>query len=149
LVRQDEGEFKMTAADVANAGLDEKAVIDYATRTLFEGDTVKVNIPHRIYQVYGRPLTLEGADGSHAMVATFDLMGRLYPIEAKVPPGGNEFGLACGKHWCSSAASRTARRRKSVPFAKPVAAWQIPLLAQGWTIDAVKHRDECRLARRF
>jgi hypothetical protein len=93
LVRHDKGEFKMTAADVANAGLNEKAVIDYATRTLSEGDTVKVNIPHRIYQVYGRQATLEGADGSRAMVATFDLMGRLYQIEAKVPPGGNEFEL--------------------------------------------------------
>jgi hypothetical protein len=92
-VRQDNGEFKMTVADVANAGLDEKAVIDYAIKTLSEGGTVKVNIPHRIYQVYGRQLTLEGADGSRAMVAMFDFMGRLYQIEAKVPPGGKEFEL--------------------------------------------------------
>ena len=92
-VRRDNGEFKMTVADVANAGLDEKAVIDYAIKTLSEGGTVKVNIPHRIYQVYGRQLTLEGADGSRAMVAMFDFMGRLYQIEAKVPPGGNEFEL--------------------------------------------------------
>jgi hypothetical protein len=92
-VRHDKGEFKMTVSDVSNAGLDEKAVIDYAIKTLSEGGTVKVNIPHRIYQVYGRQLTLEGADGSRAMVAMFDFMGRLYQIEAKVPPGGNEFEL--------------------------------------------------------
>jgi hypothetical protein len=82
-VRQDKGEFKMTVADVANAGLDEKAVIDYAIKTLSEGATVKVNIPHRIYQVYGRQLTVEGADGSRSMVAMFDMLGRLFQIEAK------------------------------------------------------------------
>jgi len=92
-VRQDNREFKMTVADVANAGLDEKAVIDYAIKTLSQGGTVKVNIPHRIYQVYGRQLTVEGADGSRSMVAIFDLKGRLFQIEAKVPPGGNEFEL--------------------------------------------------------
>jgi hypothetical protein len=91
--RQDKGQFKMTVADLANAGLDEKAVIDHAVKTLSKGATVKVNIPARIYQVYGRQLTVEGADGSRSMVAIFDIMGRLYQIEAKAPPGGNEFEL--------------------------------------------------------
>jgi hypothetical protein len=91
--RQDKGQFKMTVADLANTGLDEKAVIDHAVKTLSQGATVKVNIPARIYQVYGRQLTVEGADGSRSMVAIFDIMGRLYQIEAKAPPGGNEFEL--------------------------------------------------------
>jgi len=91
--RQDKGEFKMTVADLANTGLDEKAVIDHAIKTLSQGATVKVNVPARIYQVYGRQLTVEGADGSRSMVAMFDIMGRLYQIEAKGLPGGNEFEL--------------------------------------------------------
>ncbi len=91
--RQDNGQFKMTVAELANTGLDEKAVIDHAIKTLSQGATVKVNIPARIYQVYGRQLTLEGADGSRSMIAIFDIMGRLYQIEAKAPPGGNEFEL--------------------------------------------------------
>jgi hypothetical protein len=91
--RQDKGQFKMTVADLANSGLDEKAVIDHAVKTLSQGATVKVNIPARIYQVYGRQLTVEGADGSRSMVAIFDIMGRLYQIEAKAPAGGNEFEL--------------------------------------------------------
>jgi hypothetical protein len=92
-VRQDKGEFKMTIADLANTGLDEKAIIDHAIKALSQGATVKVNVPARIYQVYGRQLTVEGADGSRSMVALFDFMGRLFRIEAKVPPGGNEFEL--------------------------------------------------------
>jgi hypothetical protein len=91
--RQDKSWFKMTVADLANAGLDEKAVIDHAIKTLSQGATVRVNVPARIYQVYGRQLTIEGADGSRSMVAMFDIMGRLYQIEAKGVPGGNEFEL--------------------------------------------------------
>jgi hypothetical protein len=92
-VRQDKGQFKMTVADLANTGLDEKAIIDHAIKTLSQGATVKVNVPARIYQVYGRQLTIEGTDGSRSMVAMFDFMGRLYQIEAKALPGGNEFEL--------------------------------------------------------
>ncbi len=90
---QDKSQFKMTVADLANTGLDEKAVIDHAIETLSQGARVRVNIPARIYQVYGRQLTVEGADGSRSMVAMFDIMGRLYQIEAKGLPGGNEFEL--------------------------------------------------------
>jgi hypothetical protein len=91
--RQDKSQFKMTVADLANTGLDEKAVIDHAIKTLSHGATVRVNVPARIYQVYGRQLTVEGADGSRSMVAIFDIMGRLYQIEAKGLPSVNEFEL--------------------------------------------------------
>ena len=91
--RQDKSQFRMTVADLANTGLDEKAVIDHAIKMLSQGATVRVNVPARIYQVYGRQLTVEGADGSRSMVAMFDLMGRLYQIEAKGLPGVNEFEL--------------------------------------------------------
>jgi len=91
--RQDKAEFKMTIADLANTGLDEEAVIDHAVKRLSKNGTVKVNVPARIYQVYGRQLTVDGADGSRSMVAMFDIMGYLYQIEAKVLPGGNEFEL--------------------------------------------------------
>jgi hypothetical protein len=91
--RQDKAEFKMTIADLANTGLDEKAVIDHAVKRLSKAGTVRVNVPARIYQVYGRQLTVEGADGSRSMVAMFDIMGYLYQIEAKMLPGGNEFEL--------------------------------------------------------
>jgi hypothetical protein len=91
--RQDKGEFKMTVADLANTGLDEKTVIDHAVKRLSKFGTVRVNVPARIYQVYGRQLTVEGKDGSRSMVAMFDIMGWLYQIEAKTLPGGNEFEL--------------------------------------------------------
>jgi hypothetical protein len=92
-VRRDKGDFKMTVAELANTGLGEKAIIDHAIKALSQDATVKVNVPARIYRVYGRQLTIDGADGSRSMVAIFALMGRLFQIQAKVPPGGNEFEL--------------------------------------------------------
>ena len=91
--RQDKSEFKMTVADLANTGLTEKDVIDHAVKTVSAGGKVTVNFPHRIYQVYGRQMSIEGRDGSHSTVAMFDINGRLYQIEAKVLPGGNDFDL--------------------------------------------------------
>jgi hypothetical protein len=91
--RQDKGVFKVTVADLANTGLAENAVIDHAVKMLSQGNEVKVDFPHRIYQVYGRQLSLAGPDGSRSTVAVFDTNGRLYQIEAKIFPGGNDTDL--------------------------------------------------------
>jgi hypothetical protein len=87
-VRQDSVVFKMTVADLAGTGLEEKAVIDHAIKTLSAGGEVKVNIPHRIYRIYGRQFSIAGADGSHLSAAVFDYKGRLYQIEGKALAGG-------------------------------------------------------------
>jgi hypothetical protein len=92
-VRQDKSVFKVTVADLANTGLQENAVIDHAVKTVSAGGEVKVDFPHRIYQVYGRQLSILGKDGSRSTAAMFDVSGRLYQIEATVLPGGNDFDL--------------------------------------------------------
>jgi len=81
--------FKMTVAELEGTNLEESAVIDHAIKTLSQGATVRVNIPARIYRVYGRQLTVEGSDGSRLMVQLFDYKERLYQIEAKALPGQN------------------------------------------------------------
>jgi hypothetical protein len=88
-VRRNDGVLKMTVAELANTGLAENAVIDYAIKTLAQGGEVKINIPHRIYRVYGRQLSVTGTDGSHSTVAVFDYKGRLYQIEGKSLAGGS------------------------------------------------------------
>jgi hypothetical protein len=88
-VRQGNVAFKMTVAELEGSNLEESAVIDHAIKTLSQGATVRVNIPARIYQVYGRQLTVEGADGSRSMVQLFDYKKRFYQIEAKALPGQN------------------------------------------------------------
>ena len=89
-VRQGNVVFKMTVAELEGTNLEESAVIDHAIKTLSQGATVRVNIPARIYWVYGRQLTVEGADGSRSMVQLFDYKNRFYQIEAKALPGEND-----------------------------------------------------------
>ncbi len=92
-VRQNDSVLKVTVAELANAGLEEKAIVDHAIKVLSEGGEVKIDIPHRVYQVYGRQLSIAGADGSRSTVAVFDFNGRLYLVEGKVLPGGNPLDM--------------------------------------------------------
>ena len=78
--------FKVSIVDLSNPALEENAVIDYAIRTLSQRGEVKLDIPARINRVYGRQLSIAGADGSHSSAAVFYVNGRLYEIEAKVLP---------------------------------------------------------------
>ena len=88
-VRQDTGEFKMTVADLSNVGLEESVVIDNAIKTLSQGGELKINIPARVSRVFGRQLSILGADGSRSSVALFYHEGRLYQIEGRSLPSGN------------------------------------------------------------
>jgi hypothetical protein len=89
-VRQGNVVFKMTVAELKGTNLEESAVIDHAIKMLSQGATVRVNIPARIYRVYGRQLTVEGADGSRSMVQLFDYKKRFYQVEAKALAGEND-----------------------------------------------------------
>jgi hypothetical protein len=86
-VRQGSVLFTMMVAELANTGLSESAVIDHAMKSLAAGGEVKVDIPHRIDEVYGRQLSIVGADGSRSTVALFDYKGRFYRIEGTALTG--------------------------------------------------------------
>src|SRR3984893_12718645 len=88
-VRQATVVFSMMVAELKGTNLEESAVVDHAIKMLSQNATVRLNIPARIYRVYGRQLTVEGADGSRSMVQLFDYKKRLYQIEAKALPGQN------------------------------------------------------------
>jgi hypothetical protein len=115
--------FAVTVAEIGNTGLDENAVIDNAIKMLSAGGDVKVNMPHRIYRVYGRQLSIQRSDGSRSMVGLFDYNGRLYLIEGKMAADGAwPTSCAFSNRWCSPMAALTAPPRRSAPFARPVAA---------------------------
>jgi len=86
---KDNGVFKMTIVDLSNAALEESAVIDHAIKTLSQGGEIKLDIPARISRVFGRQLSIQGADGSHSSVAVFYYKQRLYQIEGKALAAGN------------------------------------------------------------
>jgi hypothetical protein len=89
-VTQDDAVFKMTIVDLADAATEESAVIDHAVKALSQEGQIKVNLPARINRVYGRQLSIVGTDGSHSSAAVFYLKGRLYQIEGKALPNGND-----------------------------------------------------------
>src|SRR5215471_7388032 len=95
--RQDKLVFSLTIADLAGTDLEESALIDNAIKQLSTSGELKLNLPHRIYRVYGRQFAVQGRDGSTSMAAVFDYKRRLYLIEAKALPGGinsdTEFAL--------------------------------------------------------
>jgi hypothetical protein len=62
-VRRDNAAFKVTVAELADAGRESAAVIDYAIKMLSKGGEVKVNPPHHIMSLFGRQLSIVGADG--------------------------------------------------------------------------------------
>jgi hypothetical protein len=82
------GPIRGGVAELAGTGLEESAVIDLAIKALSQGGEVKIDIPHRIYRIYGRQLSILGADGSRSTVAVFDYNRRLYLVEGKALPGG-------------------------------------------------------------
>jgi len=88
-VRENSGVLTVTVAEIGNTGLDENAVIDNAIKRLSAGGEVKVNMPHRIYRVYGRQLSIQRPDSSRSTVGLFDYNGRLYVIEGKMPADGS------------------------------------------------------------
>jgi hypothetical protein len=89
-VHRKDAEFKVTVAELADPAPDETALIDHAIRKLSAGGEVKVDLPHRINRVFGRQLSILQGDGSRAAVALFDFNGRLYQIEGKSLPAGND-----------------------------------------------------------
>jgi hypothetical protein len=103
-VRQNSSELKITIADLANTGLDETSVIDYAIKALSAGGDVTFNIPQRIDSVYGRSVGIQRRDGSRSTIGVFNYRDRLYQIEAKALPGG------------SDAAAETLRFHQSLAF---------------------------------
>lgn len=87
---QDNSVLKMTIADLSSLKTDEGAVIDHAVKNLSQRGEVTVDIQHRISRVYGRQLSIAGADGSHSSIAVFYYRQRLYQLEGVSLPNGED-----------------------------------------------------------
>jgi hypothetical protein len=86
---RDRGVFTLTIAEIPGRAAQKDAEIDHAAKALIQDGTIKLDIPHRISRVYGRQLTIARADGSYSSVALFYYKQRLFQIEGKVLPGGD------------------------------------------------------------
>jgi hypothetical protein len=84
-VTQSDAVFKMTVVELP--GMEENAIIDHAIKSLAQGAEIKLDIPARVARVYGRQLSIVGADGARSSDAIFYHLGRLYQIEGKALSG--------------------------------------------------------------
>jgi hypothetical protein len=85
-VALDGAEFTLTVAELSGTKIAENALLDHAVADLTRGSTIKLDIPHRISQVYGRQLSVAGPDGTRSSIAVFYFKERLYQIEGKALP---------------------------------------------------------------
>jgi hypothetical protein len=88
-VTSERGAFRLTIAELPDRAGQKDAEVDHAAKALAQGGNVTLDIPHRISAVYGRQLTISGPDGSYSSIALFYYKRRLYQIEGKVLPGGD------------------------------------------------------------
>jgi hypothetical protein len=91
-VTQNDAVFKVTVVELA--GMEENAAIDHAVKTLAQGGEIKLDIPARVARVYGRQLSIVGADGTRSSDAIFYHLGRLYQIEGKALSGNEAASYA-------------------------------------------------------
>jgi hypothetical protein len=89
-VTQDTNVFKLTIAEMPDAGTDENALISHAVKTMTEGGVIKLDIPHRIRSTYGRQLGIAGANGGYTYVAVFYRNKRLFQLEGKAFVAGGQ-----------------------------------------------------------
>jgi hypothetical protein len=95
-VRRDNAAFKVTVAELADAGRESAAVIDYAIKMLSKGGEVKVNPPHHIMSLFGRQLSIVGADGKLSIAP---LVHRFHEIDrVGLPVISYESCLSRGQH---------------------------------------------------
>lgn len=89
----DNSVFKVTVVEGCDAGLEETPVIDQAIKRLTQGGELKANLPHRVWQIYGRQLIVAHPDGSLTKAAMFFVNDRLYEIEGTTFAGGSDADL--------------------------------------------------------
>jgi hypothetical protein len=81
--------FKLTVVELPEAGTDD-AHVSHAVKSLTDGTQIKLDIPHRIRQTYGRQLAVARTDGSFTYLAVFVHKQRLYQLEGTASVAGGE-----------------------------------------------------------
>ena len=84
-VRYNNGLFKMTVVDAENSFIKEEPIVARAIEKISEGGKLLHNEPTRVYQVYGREISVARPDGSTTLAVLFYVNERLYMVETTGP----------------------------------------------------------------
>jgi hypothetical protein len=82
--------FKLTVVELPESGTNGDAHVSHAVKILTDGNQIKLDIPHRIRQTYGRQLAVARADGGFSYLAVFVHKQRLYKLEGTALTAGGE-----------------------------------------------------------
>jgi len=83
-VRYNNALFRMTVVDATDTFIKEDPIVARAIAKISEGGQVRENQPTRVYQIYGRTLSVARPDGT-TLAAVFYASERLYMLEASGP----------------------------------------------------------------
>jgi hypothetical protein len=84
-VRYENALYKMTVVDATDTFIKEDPIVARAIARISEGGELKENEPTRVYQIYGRTLSVARPDGTSTLAAVFFASERLYMLEASGP----------------------------------------------------------------
>ena len=81
-VRYDNALYRMTVVDATDAFIKEEPIVARAIAKISEGGELRENEPTRVYQIYGRTLSVARPDGTTTLAGVFYASERLYMLEA-------------------------------------------------------------------
>jgi hypothetical protein len=101
-LEQDSRRYTVTVADFSKTNFSEPTIIELAIEQLKTDGDVKVDIPHRVNEHFGRQLSIAGKDGSRSLVALFYYQRRLYEIKGMILPTDEDVDSSDGARFQQS-----------------------------------------------
>ena len=101
-LEQEGSRYTATVADFSRTSFSEPTIIELAIDKLKHDGDVKVDIPHRVNEHFGRQLSIAGKDGSRSSVALFYYQRRLYEIEGTILPTNEDVESSDGARFQQS-----------------------------------------------
>jgi hypothetical protein len=101
-LEQDSRRYTVTVADFSKTNFSEPTIIELAIEQLKTDGDVKVDIPHRVNEHFGRQLSIAGKNGSRSLVALFYYQRRLYEIKGTILPTDEDVDSSDGARFQQS-----------------------------------------------
>jgi hypothetical protein len=135
--------FRMTVVDGAGAFIKEDPIVARAIEKLSEGGQLRHNEPTRVYQVYGREISVARPDSTNTLAVLFYVNERLYIVEASGPPsaGSDMFLFLRSLSFDSHVSNRTKEQLEAIWYSctRGANGVQLPLIPSGFDDPRCAH----------
>ena len=142
-VRYNDALFRMTVVDAGDSFLKEDPIVARAVEKIAEGGTLTENEPTRVYQVYGRSLSVARPSGITTIAVVFYVNDRLYMVETTGPrtAGSDMFRYLRSLSFDSNIKNRTKEQLDAIwaSCTRGVNGTQLPLLPSGLDDPRCEH----------